>query len=156
MNKKKIIKIVIGVCVILLIILCVVLNLNKSEISYLEYDILVKDRSNRPQKGLIMTKSGTIKEADFKVISTGGYADIYYYTVINSEKKEKYTIVYQDVYAERNKDTVSIEITSVSEYEIQEYTKKYGSSSKMIKLKKLLDRASKDKYQITEINNYTE
>ena len=155
-EKKRIIKIVIVICVILLAILCIIMKLNNSGISYLEYDILVEDRSSRPQKGLIMTKSGSIEEGDFEVTPKGGYANIYYYTVINSEKKEKYTIVYQYVYAERNKDAVSIEITTVSEYEIQEAIKKYGLSSKKIKLKKLLDNASKDKYHITEINNYIE
>ena len=138
-NVKKIIIIAIILLVVIGIILAI-LNKNAISLNRLEYDILVE--SNRYQ----------YEGVDPMYVPDGGYSSNYYYTLINSVKKEKYTIAYQDVWDVHNekgdKDKVTITINKIDDNELQENINKYGKSSKLLSVKKLLDEHSNEKYEV--------
>lgn len=112
----------------------------KNKLGKLEYDIIVEKESTRTE-GLNTSE-----------ISVGGYSNHYYYTLINSEKMEKYTISYEDIWQVHNdsgeKDNITINIEKINKDELQEYIDKYGKESKMKKVREMLDESIQEDYEI--------
>lgn len=164
-NVKKIIIIVVILLVVIGIILAI-LNKNTILLNKLEYDIVVAsnlreyegmDPENIPASENEDMNSTNVQNNEYEGMDTiqvpaGGYSTKYYYTLINSIKKEKYTIVYEnvwDVHNERgDKDKVTITINKIDDNEIQENTNKYGKTSKLLSVKELLDKDINEKYNI--------
>ena len=92
--------------------------------------------------------------SDFKVRNPeieGGFATIKHAVLVNSEKKEMYTIKYQDVWDIHEKrghiDSVSIEIEKLSNDEISKI-KKENSTQEISKIKEFLNTYIKSNYKI--------
>ena len=90
------------------------------------------------------------------MIPEGGYSTNYYYIVINSDKLEKYTVRYSDIWDVHNErgdiDTISIKKETINKIELESAIKKYGKTNNKKKLKELLDNNIKEKY-VTKIDN---
>lgn len=140
--KRKIVNI--GLIIAMLIMILALLTgceiSNKSRLGKLEYDIVVEKGSTRTE-GLNTSKT-----------PVGGYSTHYYYTLINSEKMEKYTISYEDIWQVHNdsgeKDNITINIEKINKDELQEYIDKYGKESKMKKVREMLDESIQEDYEI--------
>ena len=89
---------------------------------------------------------------DDSMIPLGGYSTNYYYTVINSDKLEKYTVRYSDIWTVHNEkgdiDTIIIKKESIDKFELEYTIKKYGKNNEKNKLKELLNKNIKEKYVI--------
>ncbi len=140
--KRKIVNI--GLIIAMLIMILALLTgceiSNKSRLGKLEYDIVVEKGSTRTE-GLNTSET-----------PVGGYSTHYYYTLINSEKMEKYTISYEDIWQVHNdsgeKDNITINIEKINKDELQEYIDKYGKESKMKKVREMLDESIQEDYEI--------
>ena len=117
-------------------------NWNRIQLECFEYDILIEEYRYE------------YEGVPSNMQPAGGYSSNYYYQVINSEKKEKYVVVYQDVWSAHNekgdKDILSIGIMPVTNEEIEDYINQYGKVSRT-KLKKLLNKTIKENYKIEKI-----
>lgn len=145
MKQSKVLKIGIIVLSVLIIIGVIVLyNMfvyPKSLLANLEYDILIEEHRNQ--------------YAGMADIPATGYSTTYYYTVINSTKKEKYTLIYQDVWDIHNQngdiDSIKIEIEEITDEEVQRAINEYGKKNKKSKLKDLFEQNIEEKYRIKSI-----
>ena len=140
-NKKAIIIIVI--LLVLVIVGVIIKNINRIKLFNFEYDIIVEEHRSEYENANPMD------------LSAGGYSTKYYYTVINSKKKEKYTVIYEDVFKVHNEkgnvDEISIEITSLTDNEVKEAIDNYGLNSTKGKLRNLLNKTIDEKYKINNI-----
>ena len=141
--KNKNVKKIIIIAIILLVVIGIILA----------YDILVESNRREYED----TYSTNVQNSEYEGMDpiyapAGGYSTNYYYTLINSNKKEKYTIVYEDVWDVHNekgdKDKVTITINKIDDNELQENINKYGKSSKLLSVKKLLDEHINEKYEV--------
>lgn len=89
-----------------------------------------------------------------------GYSTNYYYSVINSERHEKYTIVYQDVWSVHNErgdyDTISISTETVSDEDLDKYIEKYGKNAHLLSVKDFFEADVKEEYLIKGSKTYDE
>lgn len=79
-KKSNLKKIIIPILIVIIIIAIFILSFDRISLDTLNYDIIV---------------------SDFKVRNPeidGGFATVQYAVLVNTEKKEKYTIDYQDVW----------------------------------------------------------
>ena len=140
--KKKII--IITSIIILIIGIILKLNINKIKLSLIKYDVLIEKHRYEYE--------GINNQA---MIPAGGYSTNYFYTVINTEKKEKYTVTYQDIYDIQNKkgniDTLKINIIKMTDKEIEKVKKTYKLNKRKKRLTSLLNKTINEKYKITEI-----
>ena len=140
--KKKII--IITSIIILIIGIILKLNINKIKLSLIKYDVLIEKHRYEYE--------GINNQA---MIPAGGYSTNYFYTVINTEKKEKYTVTYQDIYDIQNKkgniDTLKINIIKMKDKEIEKVKKTYKLNKRKKRLTSLLNKTINEKYKITEI-----
>ncbi len=140
--KKKII--IITSIIILIIGIILKLNINKIKLSLIKYDVLIEKHRYEYE--------GINNQA---MIPAGGYSTNYFYTVINTEKKEKYTVTYQDIYDIHNKkgniDTLKINIIKMTDKEIEKVKKTYKLNKRKKRLTSLLNKTINEKYKITEI-----
>ncbi len=93
-------------------------------------------------------------------VPVGGYSTNYYYTVINSELHEKYTIIYQDVWSVHNErgdiDTITVTTEVVSDEDIDLYIEKYGKQDHLLSVKDFFEADVKEEYLIKGTNDYEE
>lgn len=143
MKKNKKVIIIIVILLILGMIGVIIKNINRIRLFNLEYDIIVEEHRSQ------------YENIDPMYFSAGGYSTKYYYTVINSKKKEKYTVIYEDVFKVHNEkgnvDEISIEITSLTDNEVREAIDNYGLNSTKGKLRNLLNKTIDEKYKINNI-----
>ena len=89
-----------------------------------------------------------------------GYSTNYYYSVINSEKHEKYTIVYQDVWSIHNErgdyDTISVTTETVNDEDLDKYIEKYGKNPRLLSVKEFFEADVKEQYLIKGTKAYDE
>ena len=89
-----------------------------------------------------------------------GYSTNYYYSVINSERHEKYTIVYQDVWSVHNErgdyDTISVSTETVSDEDLDKYIEKYGKNPHLLSVKDFFEADVKEEYLIKGSKSYDE
>lgn len=132
-KKNKFKKMIIPLLILIICIVIFILLFDKISLDTLNYDILI---------------------SDFKVRNPeieGGFATIKHAVLVNSEKKEMYTIKYQDVWDIHEKrghiDSVSIEIEKLSNDEISKI-KKENSTQEISKIKEFLNTYIKSNYKI--------
>ena len=149
MKKIKIILPIIIVLIVLLIgikIVDIVRTKNQSIIDSLEYDILVEEHLYE------------YEGVDPELVPAGGYSTNYNYTFINTAKKEKYLITYQDVWDVHNergdKDIIIIKIEKIDGDEIKSAIKEYHKT-KLSKVKTILDKHIKEEYEISKVYDIT-
>ena len=133
------------IVLVLLIVIIAYINTNNSTyLDNIKYDVLIAEHRYE------------YEDVDDIMIPEGGYSSNYYYIVINSDKLEKYTVIYSDILDVHNErgeiDTISIKKETINKIELQSAIKKYGKTNNKKKLKELLDNNIKEKY-ITEIDN---
>lgn len=144
MKKKFIIYLTLLIVLVLGTIILIKPEFNGDEIDDFKYDILVLEHRYE------------YEDVDPHLIPETGYSSSYYYTVINSEKLEKYIIIYTDVWNAHNergeKDTVSIKKELIDKTELENAIKQYGKTKNMNSLKKLLDKNINEEYIIYTID----
>lgn len=135
--KKKIFIFVGGGFILLIIALIMFYN---SSFNNITYDIIVEEHRYEYEG---------VNTADIPVT---GYATNYYYVVVNSEKLEKYTITYVDVWEIHNKkgdiDTVRIKKESINDDDLKNLMKKHNKLEKKQRLKNLLKKHIKEIYKV--------
>ena len=118
----------------------------KHSFESLKYDIIV-EKHRYQYEGVEPTQ-----------IPLGGYSDTYYYTVVNSELHEKYTIAYEDVWDVHNArgdyDTITIETTKVSDDELNSLIEAYGKLSQQYSVKDFFEDDVKESYIIKGTKEY--
>ena len=91
-------------------------------------------------------------------IPIGGYSNTYYYTVVNSELHEKYTIAYEDVWDVHNArgdyDTITIETTKVGDDELNSLIEAYGKLSQQYNVKDFFEDDVEESYIIKGSKEY--
>lgn len=132
-KKTNLKKIIILLLIAITVVLIFVLSFDRISLNILNYDIVV---------------------SDFKVRNPeleGGFATVQYAVLVNTEKKEKYTIDYQDVWDIHEKngniDSVSIEIEKLSDDEIAEIKNNY-TKQEILKIEQFLNMYIKSNYKI--------
>ena len=133
------------IVLVLLIIIIAYINTNNSVyLDNIKYDVLIAEHRYE------------YEDVDDSMIPEGGYSTNYYYIVINSDKLEKYTVRYSDIWDVHNErgdiDTISIKKETINKIELESAIKKYGKTNNKKKLKELLDNNIKEKY-VTKIDN---
>lgn len=138
MKNKVNLRIVILIILFIAALIIFFLSFNNLRFNTLEYDIIVEKHRYQYE--------------GWEFPPSGGYSTSYFYTVINSEKKEKYILTYQDIWDIHNQrgdvDIVTIEIESISDSELKEAINKYEKNDKKLNLRDLLEQKVKEKYKI--------
>jgi len=144
---KKTFIIVLTSIIVLVLLITIIVYINTNNSAYLDnikYDVLIAEHRYE------------YEDVDDSMIPEGGYSTNYYYIVINSDKLEKYTVRYSDIWDVHNErgdiDTISIKKETINKIELESAIKKYGKTNKKNKLKELLDNNIKEKY-VTKIDN---
>ena len=137
MKNKKLLLII--CCIVILACCFIGIKLTGSSFGSLKYNVVVEEHR--------FEYEGVEGE-----IPATGYSSNYFYTLVNTKKKEKYEITYQDVWDVHNekgdKDKLSYKITKLSNIEVRDYEEKYGKSDKLKKVKSLVATHTKEKYDI--------
>ena len=85
-------------------------------------------------------------------IPIGGYSDIYYYTLVNSELHEKYTITYEDIWDVHNErgdyDTITVDTTKISDDELNSLIEAYGKLGHQLHVQDFIEGDVKESYII--------
>lgn len=140
MKKRKILKVGIIILITLLVLgLIIFFRLfiyPKLRFAKLKYDILIKEHYNN------VAESGDNFETGAFLVTS--------YTVLNSEKREKYTLTYHDVLY-NGVDYIRIKIEKISEEELQDAIKKYGKDDEKFKLKDLFEQNVEEEYRVYPI-----
>ena len=138
MKNKVNLRIVILIISFIAALIIFFLSFNNLRFNTLEYDIIVEKHRYQYE--------------GWEFPPSGGYSTNYFYTVINSEKKEKYTLTYQNIWDIHNQrgdvDIVTIEIESISDSELNESINNFGKSEENLKFKDLFEQEVKEKYKI--------
>ena len=138
MKNKVNLRIVILIISFIAALIIFFLSFNNLRFNTLEYDIIVEKHRYQYE--------------GWEFPPSGGYSTSYFYTVINSEKKEKYILTYQDIWDIHNQrgdvDIVTIEIESISDSELNEAINNFGKSEENLKFKDLFKQEVKEKYKI--------
>ena len=144
-SRKALILVVFGLAIIFIVIVSLVLMPRPNhDFDSLQYDIIVEKHHNRDDN------------LDPSLVSAGGYATIFHYTLVNSGLHEKYTIVYQDVWEIHNergdRDTVTITTEAISDEELNDLITKYGKQNYLSSAKQLLEDNIKEPYIVVDDN----
>lgn len=137
-----IVSIIVILCVVAVIVILLIGNKGNStnELASFEYDVLIEEHRYQYE--------GVPDE----LVPVGGYSTTYYYTVINSEEKEKYVVAYQDVWGIHNErgdlDTVTVSVEELTDSEIENAINQYGKNEKKSNLQDLIEKEVDEKYTI--------
>ena len=154
-KKSKFKKMIIPLLILIICIVIFILSFDKiPETFALIFKEVIVKLSPILFKISLDTLNYDILISDFKVRNPeieGGFATIKHAVLVNSEKKEMYTIKYQDVWDIHEKrghiDSVSIEIEKLSNDEISKI-KKENSTQEISKIKEFLNTYIKSNYKI--------
>ena len=95
------------IAIIILTLLITIMVCYSTYLDRIKYDILIEEHRYEYEEGMLQLT---------------GYATNYYYTIINSEKLEKYIATYCDVWSVHNEngkiDTVNIKKESINKIEL--------------------------------------
>lgn len=136
-----IVSIIVILCVAVIVILLIGNKGNSTnELASFEYDVLIEEHRHQ------------YEGVPDVLVPAGGYSTTYYYTVINSEEKEKYVVAYQDVWDIHNErgdlDTVTVNVEELTDSEIENAINQYGKNEKKSNLQDLIEKEVDEKYTI--------
>lgn len=138
MKNKVNLRIVILILIFIVALIIFFLSFNNLRFNTLKYDIIVEKHRYQYE--------------GWEFPPSGGYSTNYFYTVINTEKKEKYILTYQNIWDIHNQrgdiDTITVEIESISDSELEEAVNKYEKNDQKLKFKDLFEQEVKEKYKI--------
>ena len=137
--KKKVKLLLIIILLVVMVFGCWYYFKPKNAFDNLEYDIVVKKYYDR------------WSSVDPMERPIGGYSTRYEYVLINTVKKEKYSIDYVDIYVNEGNelDTVDVVISKITDEEIADAINNYVKLDNLKSVKAILAEDITEDYKVT-------